>query len=134
MKHKLVYTLFMLAVVLVTGSSFRADKPSELAKIMKQMLVFIQQEKAGIEMNKPARQFPYDTRKISKAKVTPGKKQAKEHTQYVAVFFEELGNYYQANDMVERKAMFNTMVNSCVNCHLHECPGPVPVIKKNLFE
>ena len=84
-------------------------------------------------MNKPARQFPYDTHKITKAKVTPGKKLAKEHTQYVAAFFEELGNYYQVNDMAERKASFNTLVSSCVNCHVHECPGPVPVIKKNLF-
>lgn len=117
----------------MVSSSVTWDKPSELSKIMKQMLVFIQQEKTGIESNQPARQFPYDIRKISKAKVTPGKKLAKEHTQYVADFFEELGNYYQANDMAERKAGYNTMVNACVACHRHECPGPITVIQKNLF-
>ena len=133
MKLRLVYTVFVLAAVQLTAGSFAAPKPSELSKIMKQMLVFIEKEHEQIEAGRAPLRFPSDIQRLTKAKHTPGKKLSAEHKQYAADFFEELGNYYQANDMAERKAGYNTMVNSCVSCHQHECPGPITVIKKNLL-
>ena len=126
-------------LIIINGSMMSStnnpkEKSSEMAKLMKQMLVFIQQERQQIEFNQPALQFPADINKIRKAKITKGKKLSENHEQYVVRFFEDLNNYYQTKDSVERKVTFNVMINSCVTCHQHECPGPITVIKKSLFE
>ena len=112
----------------------KAEKPSEMAKLMKQMLAYIQDEKQLIAENKPASRFTVDAQEMSKAKITKGKKLAENHKEYVSHFFDDLERYYQTKDSSERRISFNTMVNSCIKCHLHECPGPITVIKKNLLD
>ncbi len=131
---KTVFLLLGLCFALLLPSSFAADKPSELTRLMRQMLSYIKQEKLQIENNKPALHFPTTLQKVSKAKITAGKKISNEHRQYIADFFGELNHYYQKQDSAERRTGFNLLVSSCINCHQHECPGPIVVIKKNLLE
>ncbi len=134
MKVKSSFILFLVSVVTISQSSFASDKPSELAKLMKQMLAYIQQEKKQLENNQTALPFPTNLQKVSKAKITSGKKLANEHEKYVSDFFQKLNDYYLAKDSADRVVSFNLMVSSCVSCHKHECPGPIQVIEKNLFK
>jgi len=134
MKVKSCFILFFLFVIIVLQSSFVSVKPRELAKLMKQMLAYIQQEKKQIENNQTALPFPTNLQKVSKAKITAGKKLANEHEKYVSDFFQKLNVYYSAKDSSERVVSFNLMVRSCVNCHKQECPGPIQVIEKRLFK
>ncbi len=124
--------IFALAVLFVVGSSFAGGKATSLEKLMKQMLAYIKAERVQIENNKPALAFPISQQQVSKAKVH-GQKASVEHQMYVNDFFETLTVYQQTKDSAQRTATYNTMVNSCINCHRHECPGPVTVIKKSLF-
>jgi len=36
------------------------------------------------------------------------------------------------NDPGDQKEAFNAMIESCLSCHQHQCPGPVKVINKLL--
>ncbi len=134
MKVKSSFILFLVSVVTISQSSFASDKPSELAKLMKQMLVYIQQEKKQIENNQTALPFPTNLQKVSKAKITVGKKLSNEHEKYISDFFQKLNGYYSAKDSTDRVISFNLMVSSCITCHKHECPGPIQVIEKSLFK
>jgi hypothetical protein len=129
---KLVWLIFFLLAVFVICSSFSIEKPDSMEKLMKQMITYIKKERKQIEENKPSISFPVSKHKMSKAKVNP-KKLSKEHEQFIELFFEDLAAYEKATDLTERKALFNNMVNSCVNCHQHECPGPLVVIKKQIL-
>ena len=71
--------MFSLFAITILQSSFVTDRPSELAKLMKKMLVYIQQEKKQIENNQTALPFPTNLQKVSKAKITVGKKLSNEH-------------------------------------------------------
>lgn len=134
MKVKSSFILFLVFIVTISQSSFVSDKPSELAKLMKQMLAYIQQEKKQIEKNQPAHFFSATVQKVNKAKITVGKKLSNEHEKYISDFFQKLNDYYSAKDSTDRVVSFNLMVSSCVTCHKHECPGPIQVIEKNLFK
>jgi hypothetical protein len=134
MKIRSCCIVFSLFAITILPSSFVTDRPSELAKLMKQMLVYIQQEKKQIEKNQPAHIFPATVQKVNKAKITVGKKLSNEHEKYVSDFFQKLNDYYSVKDSADRVVSFNLMVSSCVSCHKHECPGPIQVIEKNLFK
>ncbi len=134
MKVKSSFILFLVFFVTIFQSSFVSDKQSELAKLMKQMLAYIQQEKRQIENNQPAHRFPATLQKVNKAKITAEKKLSNEHEKYVSDFFQKLNDYYSAKDSADRVVSFNLMVSSCVSCHKHECPGPIQVIEKSLFK
>lgn len=104
-----------------------------MEKLMKKMLTYIKKEKYQIETNQPALKFPTDIKQLSSAKIHPSKKLSDNHQQYLNDFFKELTDYQQVKDSAERKSAFNAMVNSCITCHQHECPGPIVAIEKNLF-
>src|SRR5262249_1815817 len=107
-------------------------KPDAMEKLMHQMLGYIKKERLQVEENKPALHFPVSKHKMSVAKVNP-KRLSKEHEQFIELFFEDLDAYEKAKDSIERKVLFNNMLNSCITCHQHECPGPIVAIKKQLF-
>ncbi len=135
MKRRTGVILWMvISIVIMSSMITPKEKPSEMSKLMKSMLVYIQNEKQLIETNKPVSRLSVDAQKMGKAKITKGKKLSKNHKQYVDRFFEDLEKYYLVKDSSERIATFNKMVSSCITCHQHECPGPITVIKKNLFE
>lgn len=130
MKNKLLAALFLFAVVIINCSvSFPKEKLSPMAKLMREMLDYLKEEKLRIEAAKPPLPFPKNFINIRKAKMTSGKMKAKEHQQYMNSFMQELGDYYQAVDSVERRQSFNVLINTCITCHEEECPGPIQAIK-----
>ncbi len=134
MKKLTVCALFLVGIILPHISAVPARaKISPMAKLMREMLLFIKTERLNIESGKAPQLLPKEFTKIKTARVTRGKKFAPRHNEYVASFMDELGNYYQVNDSVARKAFFNALVITCVTCHKEECPGPVRTIQENLF-
>lgn len=127
-----VWIVFTLALVLIVGSSFNMYRAASLEKLMKKMNAYLEAEKANIETGKPALKFPVSQSQFSKTK-GPERKIVPEHQQYINGFYTELNKYYNVTGVAERKAAFNVVVNSCINCHQHECPGPIIRIKKSLF-
>ncbi len=127
-----VWIVFALALFLIVGSSFNIYRVASLEKLMKKMNAYLEAEKANIETGKPALKFPVSQSQFSKAK-GPERKIVAEHQQYIEGFYAELNKYYNVTGTAERKAAFNVVVNSCINCHQHECPGPIIRIKKSLF-
>lgn len=129
---KNVWIVFVPACLLVVGSSFTGGQGPALDKLMKKMAVYIEQEKKNIEAGQPPQPFPVNKKQFSKAK-GPERKIVPEHQQYIDGFYTALDKYYTVTAPAERKEAFNTVVNSCITCHQHECPGPVMRIQKSLF-
>ncbi|HLP51967.1 MAG TPA: hypothetical protein VK154_13855 [Chitinophagales bacterium] len=129
---KNVWIAFGLALCFILGSSFASHKGDSMEKLMKKMLTYIEKEKKQIEQNKPALAFPVAIKQLSTAKA-PAKKLVTGHQEFINTFYDDLNKYYQVKDSTQRVAAFNTVVNSCIGCHQHECPGPIVRIKKSLF-
>lgn len=117
--------------MVISSSAALPVKESPMAKLMREMLKFIKEEKGRIEAGKEPHPFPKQFEKIKTAKLTTGKKPAKDHEQYLTSFLQQLNFYYKANDAIERKQSFNTLINTCITCHEEECPGPIQTIKAN---
>lgn len=130
MKTKTALLLFAITFLFIAAS----HSPASMEKLMKQMMSYIKKEKQQIENNQPMLPFPTDIKEVSKAKIHKGKKISEKHQLYMDDFFKELKVYEAATDSAARRTSFNTMVNSCVNCHQYECPGPVQVIEKQLLK
>lgn len=132
MKQQIVSTLFLVALsVVISSSTITADKVSPMAKLMREMLKYIKEEKGRIEAGQEPISFPKQFEKIKTAKLTSGKRPAKDHEQYLTSFLEKLNAYYQVKQNGERKQAFNTLINTCITCHEEECPGPIQTIKAN---
>ena len=117
---------------MVTAPSFTApEKASPMAKLMRDMLTCIKKERYRIQEGFKPQPYPTRFEKIKTAQVTEGKKPAKDHEQYIATFMTQLNAYYKYNTWNERKATFNTVINTCITCHEEECPGPIQTIKEN---
>lgn len=134
MKTRLTITLFVAASLATMGFSLTPEKDSELAKLMKQMMEFIKNEKANLEAGKAATMYPKSFDKVRTAKVTPGKQLSSEHTKYADDFITALSFYYKAETLEERKGKFNNVVYTCITCHKEECPGPISSIRLNLVK
>lgn len=123
-----VYSILIISFATLLSSS----DSSPLAKLMRQMLTFVKTEKLLIEKDEPRQKFPKQFANIKTAKVTPGKKLSTDHTQNIQNFQTELSAYY--NKEVNRKEQFNKVVNTCINCHQRECPGPIQTIEQNIIK
>lgn len=129
--HKKV---FLVAMVLA-ACFFQAAMPvSPMAKLMRQMLTFLDVEKQNIAQNKPVQEFPKSFEKINTAKLTEGKKPSADHGAYIQNFQRGLTRYYESVNTPQRASTFNLLVSSCITCHEHECPGPIQRIEKNLVK
>lgn len=104
-----------------------------MAKLMRQMLAFIDLEKQNIEQGKAAQAFPKSFEKINTAKLTAGKKPSTDHAAFIQGFQRGITTYYESVNTPQRKQNFNLLVSSCITCHEHECPGPIQRIQKNLL-
>ncbi|MCW5908282.1 MAG: hypothetical protein KIS94_10505 [Chitinophagales bacterium] len=133
--RKAVIVVMLLSGVVVALSSLITipEKISPMAKLMRDMLKFVKEERVQIEAGKEPLPFPKNFERIKTAKVTPGKKPAKDHEQYLTSFLTELNAYYKAKDINERKQSLNILINTCIACHEEECPGPIQTIKTNRF-
>jgi hypothetical protein len=90
---KFVWSSFLVVLIFISANSFTIDKPSELSKVMRQMLDYIKAEKTNISNNLPAQPMPKSFQKIFTAKVTPGKKLLNNHEQYAKESLALLNTY-----------------------------------------
>ncbi len=126
--------IFLLVVVVAASFSQAAMPVSPMAKLMRQMLAFLDLERQNITQNKPAQEFPKSFAKINTAKLTEGKKPSADHVAYIQNFQKGLSSYYENIHTPQRTSNFNLLVSSCITCHEHECPGPIQRIEKNLVK
>lgn len=132
MKFKIIWLLFAL-MICITNSSYTLSTTSPLAKLMREMLAFLDKEKDNVEKKLPAQPFPKSFEKIKTARLTPGKRPSSDHEAYITSFQTSLDEYYSSVNGQQRQSKFNALVNTCIQCHQRECPGPVQRIEKNLM-
>lgn len=134
MKSKIVWSSFLLLLIFISTNSFSIDKPSELSKVMRQMLDYIKTEKTNIASQLPAQPLPKSFEKIFTAKVTPGKRLLSNHEQYAKESLALLNTYTGKKELAERQKTFNLAVESCISCHELVCPGPIATIRQNIIK
>jgi hypothetical protein len=106
---------------------------SEMALLMRKALQFLKTEKQNITTNAALQSYPKEFEQFKTAKVTEGKNLSADHQLYLNQFYTQLSSYYEKVSPAKRIEQFNLLINSCMQCHEHECPGPIPSIKKNRF-
>lgn len=121
--------LFVLVVPMLF-LSFSYQEMSEMSTLMRKMLTFLKVEKEKIALNEAAQAYPTEFLAIKSAKITEGKELSENHKMMLDSFFISLDQYYQPAVTVDRKVVYNNMINKCLTCHEQECPGPIPAIKK----
>jgi len=134
MKLRFALRTFIVVLLFLSTNSFSVDKPSELSKMMRQMLDYIKAEKVNIANNIPAQPMPKSFQKIFTAKVTPGKKLLSNHEQYAKESLTLLYTYTEKKELAERQKTFNLAVESCISCHELVCPGPIATIRQNIIK
>jgi hypothetical protein len=122
--------ILVVVIVPFLFLSFSFQELSEMAILMRKMLTFLKVEKEKIAINDPAQAYPTEFLAIKSAKVTEGKDLSENHKLMLDSFFVSLNTYYQTSTPLDRKIVFNNMINKCLTCHEQECPGPIPAIKK----
>lgn len=110
--------------------SLSYQEMSEMATLMRKMLTFLKVEKEKIALNEAAQTYPTEFLAIKSAKITEGKELSENHKMMLDSFFISLDQYYQPVATIDRKIVYNSMINKCLTCHEQECPGPIPAIKK----
>jgi|SRR5687767_6004120 len=102
---------------------------SEMASLMRTMMEHGKTMKNEIENNLPLTPYPQEIKSITTAKETDGMIEDRD-------IFNSLANYHMSTldsvyiNNVDKKAQFNHVVKSCVDCHENYCHGPIPTIKK----
>lgn len=134
MKQHGLMSIFLLSACFIVQSSFSVSHENQLSKLMKQMQSYVEAEKKRMELGQKQEALPVSLDKMLKANVTKGKKLSSEHETYANEFYKEYNYYTSITDTGDRKMVFNLMVNSCIACHKHECPGPIVRIEKSLYK
>lgn len=104
-------------------------EPSEMTVLMQQMFAKMLETKENIIHQKDIGPFPDYIKNIHSATLTnPSLKDG---------YFKKLSDTYMqymlktyTGEKSQRKENFNTTINSCVQCHVNFCRGPIPKIKK----
>lgn len=102
---------------------------SELALLMRKMIKHLETEHAAILANQAAVSYPAEFEKIKTAKRTETKDVSENFQAESDIYLNSLKAYHNST-AENRITNYNNLVNSCVNCHMNECPGPVKTINK----
>lgn len=109
-------------------NDFEMYKMTELALLMEQMYAYNIQLRSRIIDQDSLGDYPEAFDKIHTAEMTDPSEND--------VFFQEQAKLYISSqkaiysDPNQAKENFNAMVQSCLNCHIKKCGGPIPRIKK----
>jgi len=124
----------------VTGGSASADTTfqnpngtSELAMLMRDMQKYANDAKAALKAGTKPAPFPEAFKKIYTAEITEGMSKSDFYTQFADLYITAVKNYSTSTAELRVDA-YNNMVNSCLACHSQHCPGPVPVIRKMIWD
>lgn len=97
---------------------------SELAKLMREMAVFMESTKERLLKNDSLLKFPDTFSQIHTAQRTPG--MADENTMRLmgSTYLTSLQELYKAKPG-DRKEHYSAAVHACITCHESVCPGPL---------
>lgn len=134
---KITFALFFsLSILWIGCQSDNAPKriinpngDSELALLMRAMFDEGMTTKEEILAGNPVK-FNIAYEKIHSAKPTEaGKNESTEYVLFAKAYEASVERLRNADD-VERPQAYQTMVETCMNCHKSVCPGPMVKIKK----
>ena len=105
--------------------------PSELALLMREMVIFSDTTKARIQRGADLPPFPAHFTRMHTATPTGGKldMDPATYTAFADHYITQVRALYDAK-ATDREKIFNGTLNGCANCHTVTCPGPMQKIKK----
>lgn len=139
---KYIFSLFLViafAAVIAYADFTTAptqDNPngsSELSKLMRDMQQYTNRAKEGLKTNAKPEPYPVAFDKIHTAKITEGMSKSDYYGSFADLYVMSVKNYAKSGKS-NRVETYNNMVSACLACHSQHCPGPVPVIKKMMWE
>jgi hypothetical protein len=105
---------------------------SELAVYMREIhhqALNIREKLSEGNLNDISNEVPERYNAIFTSEPTDKNVSGEKFTHYASEFIEECEGFYSSSKK-EKIFRFNSMINSCVNCHQEFCPGPVKKINK----
>ncbi len=138
----LITTAAILAVVLsinllhITSASSQDNNPngsSDLSKLMREMEQYTKRAKEGLKTGAKPEAYPVAFDKIHTAKITDGMSKSDYYKSFADLYVMSVKNYAKSSKS-NRVETYNNMVSACLACHSQHCPGPVPAIKKMIWE
>ena len=112
-----------------TTKPLNPNGDSELALLMRQMFDDGMRVKEQIQKGEKVG-VQVDFEKILTAKATDPEKMQPAEFQGLATAYVEAMRALKAAKPEEAKALYSSMVTTCMNCHHNTCPGPMVRIKK----
>ena len=102
---------------------------SELALLMRQMADHAESEKRSLINGGTPGEYIHEFEKIATATPTDTKDLSPAYAGYAQLYIEALKAYHSAEKNEVMNA-YNNMIQTCINCHRDECPGPKRRIEK----
>ena len=114
-----------------TTSAINPNGDSELALLMRQLRLNTDSLKQLIETKKGniSNEYIAELERAHTAIPTDPNVKTPEFTAYNNIIINQAKAVQAASDE-NRIKEFNKLINSCVNCHLRFCPGPIMAIQK----
>ena len=139
---KYVFSMIVVVVfaVVIAYADFTTtpaqDNPngsSELSKLMREMQQYTNRAKEGLKTNAKPEPYPIAFDKIHTAKITEGMSKSDYYGSFADLYVASVKNYAKSSK-ANRLETYNNMVSARLACHSQHCPGPVPVIKKMMWD
>ena len=106
---------------------------SELAKLMREMQQYTKQAKLNLKEGRKPAIYPTNFAKLYTAKMTDDMTKSDFYNQFADLYIMSVKNYASSTPQ-QRIETYNNMVSACLACHSQHCQGPVPVIRKMMWE
>jgi hypothetical protein len=116
-----------------TSNAINPNGDSELALLMREMVVFTQKSKEALEKQQTLPSIPENFRNIISAKKTDTTLDTAIFNGHATIYLRNLELLYQV-ESVQQIQQFNSVVNACVGCHESFCGGPIKRIRKFYME
>lgn len=140
---KYILAIISIAVIVLTIGLFET-KPassqdnnpngsSDLSKLMREMQQYTNRAKEGLKTGAKPEAYPKSFDKIHTAKITEGMSKSDYYKSFADLYVASVKNYAKSSK-TNRVETYNNMVSACLACHSQHCPGPVPAIKKMIWE
>lgn len=104
-------------------------KTSELAMMMREMVIFTDSTGKRLLADQDLLPFPESFLGLRTAEPTPNMVDEKNFDPYAQAWLFHLNKLYTV-PTAERIGVFNTLVQTCAACHTTMCPGPLVRINK----
>ena len=109
-------------------------KSSEMSILMNEMYTYNLKLKQEIVEGKTPTEFPSIFLNIHTDELSEFKSRNENFQAYSTLFVEHQKEIFNTDTQVDIRERYNSTINLCVSCHLTECTGPIPKIKKLLIK